>query len=402
MRRAFALLGALHVAWAVTYALIMPPGKAPDEPSHFAYVKFVACRWRVPLYEEPDVGHETQQPPVYYFAAAPAFLLVRHFGERAQWAALRLFSALLGLGTLYLTLLMASLLGLSRWGMWAAGLWVSLLPHMLLVSAMVNNDAAVTLTVAAGVMALLLVALRGPTVGRALLCGAATGLALASKQTGLLLLPLWPVAWAIGARKERAGWREALGAFGAGAVLALAIPLPWFLRNLWLYGSLYLYAAHPYGHTLLDLLRAPKFLGQLLWLVTRDTYRTFWAERVWFPEALAPWLVGGFSVALLVGIYGWLRRPRAGPEWLIPLGAFVLCVLGLYRFNLFISIGAHQGGKYLMPVLPCFALLWAKGAEALPQGAKPWALSGLTALLLAANFVSAYNIVTYLNVVYGG
>ncbi|HIE08894.1 MAG TPA: hypothetical protein EYP65_03490 [Armatimonadetes bacterium] len=402
MRRTFLALGALHLLWAATYAFIMPVGKAPDEPSHFKYVKFVATKLRLPLYDDPEVGHESQQPPLHYFLSAPVFLLTSPLGETAQNRALRLFASLLGLGTLYLTLLTASLLGLSKWGKWAAGLWVGLLPHMLLVSAMVNNDSTTTLTVTAGVTTLTWVALLGPSTVRALICGMATGLALASKQTGLLLLPLWPLAWAVGAKKAGLTPRTAIKSFALGAIIATIVPLPWFVRNLWLYGSLYLYAAHPYDHSLLDLLSAPKFLLELLWIITRDTYRTFWAEKVWFPEALAPWLVGGFSFALLIGVYGWLKRPRAGPEWLVPLGALLLGLLGLYRFNLFISIGAHQGGKYLMPVLPCFALLWAKGGEALPSGARNWALAGLFTLLLVANIVSAFNIVTYLNVVYGG
>jgi len=57
-KAALALLLLLTITRGIVYALVIPPWQTPDEPSHFAYVRFVAQNRCLPAFERIPVGEE--------------------------------------------------------------------------------------------------------------------------------------------------------------------------------------------------------------------------------------------------------------------------------------------------------------------------------------------------------
>src|SRR5262245_56663143 len=60
----------------VAYAFVTPPFQAPDEYSHYSYVKFLHTFRQLPVQSNPAVQPEElefHQPPLYYILAAAMF-----------------------------------------------------------------------------------------------------------------------------------------------------------------------------------------------------------------------------------------------------------------------------------------------------------------------------------------
>lgn len=65
---------------ALVYAFVVPRGLPYDEPSHWAYVRFLAEHWTLPVLGDPRVGYEAQQGPVAYIPAAAVLAAWRILG----------------------------------------------------------------------------------------------------------------------------------------------------------------------------------------------------------------------------------------------------------------------------------------------------------------------------------
>src|SRR5688572_21157500 len=75
-RHYFYAILALALAIRVGYAFITPPFQAPDEYSHYSYVKFLHDSRQLPVQASPAVQPEQlemHQPPLFYFVAATLF-----------------------------------------------------------------------------------------------------------------------------------------------------------------------------------------------------------------------------------------------------------------------------------------------------------------------------------------
>src|SRR5262249_17927634 len=169
-----AALLAAHLALGVLFAIRTPAWEVPDEPAHYNYLAELVARGRIPVIEagEHDQAAEDEiifakrfasgvsierfryedwQPPAYYLAAAPVFVLCG-----GALMPLRLFSALLGCGIVALAWLIARELAPGRPEL-AAGTaaFVAFLPQHLAILAGFNNDVAAELVLAGCVYALL-------------------------------------------------------------------------------------------------------------------------------------------------------------------------------------------------------------------------------------------------------
>lgn len=73
-----ALILALHLALAATFAALNPLGEAPDEPAHFRYAQFIAGHGRPPttLAERAAAGYRAAWPPLYHLLAAAPVAVV--------------------------------------------------------------------------------------------------------------------------------------------------------------------------------------------------------------------------------------------------------------------------------------------------------------------------------------
>lgn len=276
-RRPPAPLAALLVAVAVlgtTWALVVPPWQAPDEPNHFAYAQVLAERFALPgetgrrphstaQDEASDVVNSDQvaaelrvkpewsraawerwqeraerlpasarrdgggansagpNPPLYYLAEAVPYRLAASRDPLTQLTLMRLGSVLCLLVTVAGAWLLAGeVVGRSRPLQLVAASVAGLTPMLTFISSSVNPDA---LVIAEWTLALWLgarVIRHGATLRASLALGLCLGLALITKGTSLALVPAALLALGLGLR--RAGPPRGRLLAGAGA-LALAI-----------------------------------------------------------------------------------------------------------------------------------------------------------------------------------
>ncbi|RPH53433.1 phospholipid carrier-dependent glycosyltransferase, partial [bacterium] len=228
----------LFVLLGVVYARVVPPGEAPDEPAHLAYVDHIVGEGSLPpARPKRDLtGYESYQPPLDYLVSA-ALLQVLHggpvgypfradpefdfhtrgsraflarTGTESQASAIRRLRAarlVWGVLTLWFTVQVAYLLtGPGREGAVAAAAPFCLAPQLIFDTATINNDTAVTALASATIYGLCrMVSQREAAALAGALTGTAAGLALWSKSSGLfLVLPLLyagVVLWRRGQRR---------------------------------------------------------------------------------------------------------------------------------------------------------------------------------------------------------
>jgi len=280
---AIALFGIAHVAF-------LPPFEGYDEPAHYSYVQQVAdlaqiprlgvdrvsrdvedypgplaasgsnadadhgrgyrayfsgnhppLPDRVPREYQPGEGFnwEAQHPPLYYVLLAPLYRMARDWSWQANLLVLRLVSwgiafagfAIGSRATQRALIAMGQPAGLGL----LASAWPLLFPEFFPEMARLGND-SLCLFFAGLAWALILHLLEAPNWRRAIWFGIVMGLGLLAKA---LFLPIAAGSGAVLAlaayrRPQRGRWADL--AIAAG--IAVAIGLPWYLRNVLLLGSL--------------------------------------------------------------------------------------------------------------------------------------------------------------------
>jgi len=402
--RRLAVLLLLYLAQAVLYGAANPLFEAPDEPEHYFTAQYIADTWRLPAVTpetEPWLGQEAAQPPLYYLLGAliiapveteearesvwpnPLFvpgdasvLANRNAYVHGPWEAwpwqgyalaahlLRLFSALLGAGTLLFLYGSARLLWPERPGraLLAVAL-VAFLPQYLFLHGAVSNDPLIILLASAALYQLLRFWLQGGGRRALLLLGLTAGLALLSKMAGLILLAYAAAAVALAVWRRRRRWAPALGA-AAGVVLPGLLLGGWLLwRNWQLYGDptatnqfVRIFGGHE-ENTLARVLDE----SQGLWLSLFGVFG-------WFNLRAPSWVYWVWNGLVLAGVSGaawrlWSGGPDRRPRWLLValLGGWVgLVYAALLSFML--RTPAAQG-RLLFPALVPLAAGLAYGLD---------------------------------------
>ncbi len=156
-RRWLWLAVAVHCLFGTVYLAILPLwGAVPDEPLHYSRIKYEAEFHRWPRITDPrpwgeplavycltaDPAGASQHGPLYYTPAVPLYWLTSGLSLKAQLYALRGWSLVLGAIMVWLAwLALRELFDDGR--LVAAGtMLVALLPHRLLMSAVIYNDIA--------------------------------------------------------------------------------------------------------------------------------------------------------------------------------------------------------------------------------------------------------------------
>lgn len=163
-----ALIVVVYLGLASLYARSVPKWNAPDEPSHFNYIKTIVQTGTFPILMQGDydfdyleevkaarfpdslpidnIRYESHQPPLYYALAAPILRLSSGLALDTQVLILRLISALFGAMTIAVTYSLArhlfpddATLAL------AAAAFVAFLPMHVFLNAAVNNDSLANL-----------------------------------------------------------------------------------------------------------------------------------------------------------------------------------------------------------------------------------------------------------------
>ncbi|NJN68193.1 MAG: hypothetical protein HC884_16505 [Chloroflexaceae bacterium] len=397
-------------------------------------------------HEQSDVPGEGHQPPLAYGLALPAVLWLppneRHNEQSANpdflwnggddpaafvrasreywpwqgvvlaWHLVRGISTLLGVVTVFCTWGAArSLAGWSRasqqpdLALLAAAL-VAFNPQFLFTSALVTNDALLT-TLSAVLLWLctsrvlhpnfppLSPALPSPTPvsGRSLrpllwhaaAAGVVTGLALLTKQSALLLIPLalWG-SWQAGQGRARLALFHGL----CWMTTALLVAGWWYGRNWQLYGD-------PLGMAVFRAAFATQpfeWRNPAAWVgALRQLHASFWATFGWLSVPPPPWSIAASTLLEGVSLVGLLRLVRRSRARILPSRFFPLILLPLLAFAWVVSFALTAGlvawqGRLLFPALPAIAILLAWGiTTVLPhQALIRWGLPTVLCLLALA------------------
>ena len=215
-------------------------------------------------------------------------------------------------------------------------------------------------------------------VGNSLGLGILLGLIMITKTTAYVALPLAAGVLIWRWWREKAGVRHILIEGLAVAVPAALIALPWYARDIAVYGWPDFLGLTRHDQIVVGQLRAADFVAQQGWRAywlraARDTFRSFWGQFGWMGVVLDTRVY--FVLLLLSGtalgglMLRALRRGRRRvPPTLILLGSSVLLTLLVYVWynTHFLQ---HQG-RYLFTALIPIAIFFCLGWEgALRPGA---------------------------------
>jgi len=420
--RLLLLILLIYLALGAGYALLTPLWQAPDEPAHFNNIVHIAATGRLPVLQPGDydqayleelkaagfppelsidsVRYEGHQPPLYYLLMTPVLWFLQGAGLAVQVWALRLLNV--GVGALVILFIWLSARRLfpkrPRVALLAAG-FVAFLPLHIAMSAAINNDALAELFIAA-VMFRLLAALQGgeTSPGAWAVTGLLMGLGLLTKFQAYILIPLAGVVWLWGLWRAWRAHRLSARLWLSGAALALPallIPLPWWLRNMRIYGPTDLFGLDRHNAVVVGQPRTADWIAAQGWSAYLDrfitfTFRSFWGVFGWmgvFMDARVYLFLTLFSLLILTGLAWQWRRWRRGE---LLLSSFQKRGLGLLLLHLGLVAAAylwynldfvqHQG-RYLFPALLPISILAAGGLLGLfSPGGSGW--GGVVALVL--------------------
>lgn len=444
-RRLLWLILAAYVLLATVYSVVTPVFEASDELWHYPMVQYLATHGLALPPQDPNMvtawRQEGSQPPLYYLAAALLTApidtsdmeairrinphadigLVRpdgnanmivHRAEREGFPwhgatlavhVARLFSVLLGAGTVYVTFQLGRELFPKRpeVALGAAAL-NAFLPMFLFISGSVNNDNLSNLT---GNLLLLLIVLllkaqTAPRYRFYVLVGIVAGAGLLAKLSIGALIPLVALALLVLALRLR-DWRPLVFGGLISGGLTIAIAGWWYLRNAQLYND-------PTGlNMFLDIVgrRAIPANAAQLWAERHSFTQAFWGffggVNVPLPDAiyLVFNIIGGIGIigALAFIVYklirgGVLRRVSAWLPHAVTLLWIAITLVSYLRWTA--ETWASQGRLIfvaLSPILVWMALGWSWW---LPLKLRPLLIGVIAAGFFAVAVVTPFAVIT--------
>jgi hypothetical protein len=438
------LIIVIYLIIGTLYALLTPPWQIPDEPAHYNYVRFVAENLRYPVLQMGDYPHEYleeikarhfppemsidpiryefHQPPLYYSLAVPFYWLTRFWPPARQVIVLRFLSLLMGGGVVYVAyLIVREVFPTNEVLALGTAAFVASVPMHLAMLAAVNNDGLAELMLT-GILWMLVRYVKkegekgkegaeGKVPWHLVGLGVLVGLGMLTKTATLVSIPLVLTAVVlairhppstIGHRPLAIRHRLSAISYQLFAIFfpALLLSLPWFVRNVSVYGGLDILGWTRHDAIVVGQPRTAEWLAQYgVARLARDflltTFRGFWAqfgwmgvlvdERLYLLLALLCVIVGaGFLIYLVRvirqrAILSAYQRAALG---LLALSAFLTLLSYLWYNTKFVQ---HQG-RYLFPALVPLGLFFALGLREVlaKERAKVIAALCLSALLALA------------------
>lgn len=402
------LMAVAFFGLASVYSVVTPIFESPDELWHYPMVWHLARTGQLPVQDaaNPQLWHqEGSQPPLYYALAAlltagiptddlPTLIyrnphadigVARPDGNanivvhtpREDWPwhgavlaihVARLFSVLLGLGTVITVYALGRLLWPERRALALLAMgFVAFNPMFVFIAGSVNNDNLITFLATLtlwSLLALLIYHPQRPKWWHFAGLGLLVGLAALSKVSGVGLLGLVGLTVLLWGWNQRS-WAIAIGGNVIMTLTALSIAGWWYVRNYVLYGDftgtsvmVQMMGGRPVPPTLMQ-----------LWTEVPGLVRSFWGVFGYFSILLPTPIYMTLNVMLALGLGGiiialfWQEVPiRLKQTWPILAGWFVILLLGLIQWTM--QTPATQG-RLLFPAMAPIALFWAFGWLAL-------------------------------------
>jgi len=426
---------AAHLGLSLWYSVSLPILEGEDEAAHYAYVRYLAHEHQLPPISLEII--QAYHPPLYYGLGALLTFWVSdsekpaanpywgydtyRFGvdNKNQYVhapaesfpyegtslavhLIRWLSVLFGLGTVALVYITVRTAFPQRPNLaLGATAFAAFLPAFLSSTSVVSNDSLANLLGALLIYLTVRGLRRGVSWRAALGLGCVGGLLLLNKlSTAFILGPALLVVAANGFPRKpvrtnlKAFWQRLL----AAVIPIVLLPLPWFIRNLIVYGELT--NVRELNRVLGVVRQTPLTLGQFFENV-QVGFNRFWVE-FGIGQITAPdWLYAGLGVLTLVAVAGWvwwLIEERVAPtltnedrQSLVALVVFAVLAVGAVVAYIFVNVHGAQTRLFTFPALPALApLLVAGWAQWLPEHWRPkavWGLAGGMGLLaLAALF----------------
>lgn len=437
-RRELVPILGIYVFLSLLYSLSAPLWEAPDEPSHYLYVRRFADgkRFIYPRIPGPrDVAwsrrgiwslYQRSQPPLYHLLAAPFMKVIavrrlpfgphlrypdvrpppHHHGNLLQHERrsllgvqphevrghlLRLTGLIPGALTVAAIYFMARLLFSAACIPVAAAGFAATVPQFNFITGAINNDGLAAL-LAAFILLRLLTLQRKETRPAAKDFLAIGLLLLLGMATKVNLLFLFPVAWIVAALRARAARSPRMAITG----IALSV-LPTLLAAV----TAMVLAAGSWSKrgelfwVRLTRLNTTRLSVAYLWERTGSLYRSFWADFGWMLIDVGTWMHILWGMLLAAALAGWIRPhqdkrldavSRMGAGLLVT--ALVLLLLATYKNCL--AVGQAQG-RYLFPAMGPIALLVSCGILRLSPPRFDRVVTGLfLAALIALNLIACF------------
>ena len=451
------LLIGLSLVRGVLYSAIIPPWQAPDEPTHYEYVRLLYEKRRLVRQEDTSLtlqreiiasmeeynfwrfvhsktlkvaadsfhsmwgpGTQLDRPPLYYIFCIPFYWLVVHQPMVVQLYTLRLVSVCLSALTVLVAFLTArELFPDDELLIAAVPAFVVFLPMFTHITSSINSDSLASL-VASTIMYSLIVGLkRGFSGWRILGLAVLLFLGLVTKRTtvftiplALLVVGLATVEIAMSKKKRRLDWKSV--GFMAGVFLIVGGLIGWLWMSRpgqmkWILDNYYADSSFEgYIRKLLRMNYSPLEFGAGLWVSAKAIFKSFWGRFGWL--AVGPsrvWYEGIALVNLMavVGFIVYLMRVMGGSRSLASWQKKGLLILlaGLGG-NLALLIGkavvdawARVQGRYLFPAIIPIAIVFALGLrEVVPtRYHRAWLVSYIVGLILYDSIVLTQYIIPF-------
>ena len=372
------LILAAYAAIAALYATSIPPYNAPDEPAHANYARHVAESASLPVLQPGDwdsellerlkserfpagadvsaIRYESHQPPLYYLVAAPA--------AGAGVVGMRLLSAAIGaIALLALYLAARALIAEVPTALLALAI-AAFVPQHIATLASVSNDGLTELWLSLLLWLAVVLQRVGTTGRRSGVVGLVTGLAMLTKLSGWVAVPVAAAALLLAPTRSGRKGSHLLTA----AVVAAALALPWLVRGALVYG-----VDDPLGLRRHDEVVAgqPLTAGPDAARMAATLFRSFWGQFGWMGVLMDERVylaLGGLSAVLAAGVVLWLMpwgglwRESDRRGWAVAALLLGGVALAAVAYNLRYL---QPQGRYLFPAMAAIAPFAAVGLREL-------------------------------------
>jgi 4-amino-4-deoxy-L-arabinose transferase-like glycosyltransferase len=400
----------LFVALGVYYSVSLPIWEAPDEPGHFGNVYYIAKTGKLP---GPGTFYTWHQSPLYHIIAAQIVRWV-DMPDLAEWTRFnpnaatqgradepnvalhsvrelppyqqvalgvhlaRWVNVFFGAVTVVLTYWLArKVFPAYAWvAVGAAGL-VAFNPQFIFMSAAVQNDVPLAMAFALTLLPAINIVQGDRRARQFLWLGAMVGLAIAFKQSGVVLVGLAGLVVLWSAWRSRSWSKLPVWAGLTGLKLAL-VAGPMYLRNTLLYGDPFAYQVYKSLHPPVEPMRLSQVTRDMYIAYFQRMHRSFWGDFGWLTVPLPDWIYHALWVLYPLaglGLVLWLRHGRRtwapargglGSVALLGLGVLLVWAFAI-RYTLSFGPFGVQG-RYLFQMISAQAILISLGLLALLPG----------------------------------